>query len=94
LKQKCPNCGQFKFDEKIGRMGCSLLLIFGIPLFSLLVPGSSSFYGGDMDFEDMFPIMVISFVIGIILFILSIFFPSKTITYKCENCNFQETYSK
>lgn len=94
MKQQCPHCGQFKFEKTWSRRGCALFLMFGIPLFSLLIPGASDFYGGNSSFEEMFPFIVGSFTLGIIIFIFSLLFPSKTITYRCSNCDFQETYNK
>ena len=95
MKQQCPRCGQFKFEKIWSRRGCGLFLMFGVPLFSLFfVPGASSFYGGNTSVEDMTLLILVSFIIGIIIFIFSLISPEKTITFKCSNCDFQETYNK
>ena len=93
-KSKCPNCGQFKFKESMSPMGCGLLLIFGTPILAIMTQGGSSFYGGNTTFSSLFGIVVISVIVGLIIVIKNIISPSKTITYKCESCDFEQTYNK
>lgn len=94
MKEKCPNCGQFKFEKSWGRVGCGFFLLLGVPIISLLVPGSSSFYGGNTLFEDMISFVFICMGLGLLILVFSMFSPSKTITYKCSNCNFKQIYNK
>lgn len=93
-KVKCPNCGEYKFEEKIGRGVIGLgFIIFSIIGF-LFTPGSSEFYGGDISFGDVGGVAVLGVVIGILLILSVIFFPSKTVKYKCKNCDYEEKFNK
>ena len=67
---------------------CCLVFLF----FSLLIPGASSFYGGDTSFEDMGPFVLVSMIIGIIVVLFSFISPQKTIDYKCSNCKFTQKH--
>jgi uncharacterized membrane protein len=93
-KSKCPNCGQFKFKKSLSPMGCGLLLIFGTPILAMMTQGGSEFYGGSTTFSSLFGIVVISVIIGLIIVIINIISPSKTVSYECENCSFEQTYKK
>lgn len=94
MKEKCPNCGQFKFEKSWGRVGCGWFLLLGVPIIGMMIPGMSDFYGGNSSFSDISDLVVISMGIGIIILVFSIFFPSKTISYKCSNCDFEQIYNK
>ena len=50
MKHECPNCEQFKYEQQTSVRGCGWRLFIVVPLFSLLIPGASSFYGGDTSF--------------------------------------------
>ena len=91
---KCPNCSQFKFKKEMSQMGCGLLLIFGTPILAIMTQGGSEFYGGSTTFSSLSGIVLVSFIIGVIIVIISFISPQKTVTYKCENCGFKQTYDK
>ena len=93
MKYECPNCEQFKYEQQTSVRGCGWRLFIVVPLFSLLIPGASSFYGGDTSFEDMGIIVLLSMLIGIIIIIISYLFPQKTINYKCSNCEFEQEHN-
>jgi ammonia channel protein AmtB len=93
-KEQCPKCGQFKFDKGWDGKGCGCFMLIGVPLIGLLTPGMSSFYGGNSSFDDMFPFVLISMGLGLVVLIFSLIFPSKTVTYKCGNCDFEQKYNK
>ena len=61
MKYECPNCEQFKYEQQTSVRGCGWRLFIVIPLFLLLIPGASSFYGGDTSFEDMGIIVLLYF---------------------------------
>jgi len=94
MKRKCPNCGEFKFEEKLGRgsWGGGLIL-FSIVGF-LFTPGGSKYHGGDISFGDVGGISLLGIIIGVLLIFSTVVFPSKTVTYKCKNCDFEEKYLK
>lgn len=92
MKHQCPNCKKFTYEKEMSNRGCGFYLLFGVPLLSLLVPGASSFYGGDISFEEMFPFMVVSMIVGIIVVLFTFIFPQKTIDYKCSNCEFTQKH--
>lgn len=94
MKQKCPNCGEFKYEKTWGRVGCGWFLLIGIPIIGMMSPGMSEFYGGSTTFSDLSGLITISMGLGLLILISSLFFPSKTVTYKCKNCDFEETYNK
>ena len=92
MKHKCPNCKQFKYEKGWSNRGCGWILLIGVPLFSLLIPGASAFYGGEMSFGEMGGIILISMIIGVIVLIFSFISPQKTINYKCSNCDFEQEH--
>ena len=93
MKYQCPNCEQFKYEQQTFVRGCGWRLFIVISLFLLLIPGASSFYGGDTSFEDMGIIVLLSMLIGIIIIIISYISPQKTINYKCSNCEFEQEHN-
>jgi len=92
MKYECPHCKQFTYEKGMSNRGCGWILLFGVPFFSLLIPGASSFYGGDTSFEDMGPFVLVSMIIGIIVVLFSFISPQKTIDYKCSNCKFTQKH--
>jgi len=66
----------------------------GVPIIGMMIPGMSNFYGGNSSFSYISGLVIISMGIGIIVLISSIIVPSKTITYKCSNCDFKQEYNK
>lgn len=93
MKHKCPNCGQFKFEKTMGTQGCALVLIFGVPIFTLMIPGASNFYGGNSSSDDFGFIIILSIILGVLLLLYNIWFPSKTISYRCSNCSFEQDFN-
>jgi hypothetical protein len=90
MKYKFPNRGEFKYESGCTNRGCGVFLIFAIPIISLLTPGASGFYGGNTSFEDILLFMIVSIIIGIIIFVVSFLFPQQKITYKCSNCDYPQ----
>jgi len=81
MKTKCPNCGEYKFEEKtgLGIIGATISTISILFLFfTYTVPGPA----------------ILGFIIGVILMLYSKFRPSKTVTYKCKNCDYTKKYLK
>ena len=39
MKYECPNCKQFSYEKGWSNRGCGWVLLIGVPLFSLLIPG-------------------------------------------------------
>ncbi|TLP73252.1 hypothetical protein [Maribacter sp. ACAM166] len=94
-KEKCPNCGQFKFEESRGfRLGCGVVLTFVVPFLLFLAPGSAQSHGGYLDGSALPTLVIGSVSIGVILISLYFIFPPKTRLFKCENCDFQQHYEK
>jgi len=45
MKEKCPNCGEYKLERQTTLRGCGLILLFGLPIILIVVvPGSSALY--------------------------------------------------
>ena len=94
MKHKCPNCGEFNFEKKLTKESIGFgIIVMSIILF-FLTPGGSKYHGGDITFADVGGFSLLGIIIGIILIIYSLFFPSKTVTYKCKNCDYQKKYLK
>ena len=94
MKHKCPNCGEFKFEEKLGKVSIgSSIILFSILGF-LFTPGGSKYHGGDISFGDVGGISLLGILIGVLIIIYSFVFPIKTVTYKCKNCDYQKKYLK
>tara|TARA_B100001093_G_scaffold493770_1_gene536300 strand:- start:157 stop:441 length:285 start_codon:yes stop_codon:yes gene_type:complete len=92
MKYECPNCNQFTYEKGWSKRGLGWRLLVGLPLFSLLIPGASAFYGGDVSFEDIGIIILASMIIGLLIIIYSYISPQKTINYKCSNCGFNQEH--
>ena len=91
MKEKCPNCGEYKLERQTTLRGCGLILLFGLPIILIVVvPGSSALYWGNIDFEDVGLTTLISMILGLLILIFSYIKPQKTINYKCDHCNYQE----
>jgi predicted RNA-binding Zn-ribbon protein involved in translation (DUF1610 family) len=93
-KLKCPNCGEFKFKKNTSTIGCGLSLIFGVPILAVMTSGGSDYFGGRTSLNVLLGIAVISVIIGIIVIIISLISPDKTVKYTCENCDFEQEYEK
>jgi len=89
---ECPNCGQYKYSQNISTLGCGVSLLVLVPILCLLVPGGSSYHGGDVSFSDVGGIAILSMIIGLVVIVYSIIFPQKEITYKCSNCGFEKKH--
>ena len=80
--EKCPNCGQFKFepDWMANNPGCALIIGGFILSFllSFIVPS----------------IVGIVFIIFVVLGIIGMFIKQKVVEYKCKNCDYTEKYKK
>jgi len=75
--EKCPNCGQFKFEPKWSRNnpGCMIMII------GFVLGGIIQIMGGG---KIGFIIFAVIFIFGVIIFFA--LKNNKTKTYKCENC--------
>ena len=93
MKHQCPNCGQYKFEKTMGTKGCALVLVFVVPIFTLMIPGASSFYGGNLSLDNFSFIIAPSIILGLLLLLYNIWFPSKTISYRCSNCSFEKEFN-
>ena len=89
---KCPNCNQFKYKKAMSNRGCGWILLIVVPIFTLMIPGASGFYGGNVDIGDFGFIVLLSMIIGVIVIIFSFLSPQKTINYKCSNCDFEQKH--
>lgn len=81
--EKCPNCGQFKFEPSWGdnNPGCITMII------GFVLGGVIQIMGGGI---IGFIIFAVIFIIGVIIIFKSK--KKKTKTYQCENCKFKEDY--
>ncbi len=89
---ECPNCGQYKYSKNLSTLGCGVSLLVIVPIICLMIPGGSKYHGGDTSFSDLSGVVLLSMIIGVIVIVYSILFPQKTITYKCSNCNYENTH--
>jgi hypothetical protein len=92
MKHECPNCKQFKYEKGWSNRGCGCILLIVVPIFTLMIPGASGFYGGNVDIGDFGFIVLLSMIIGVIVIIFSFISPQKTINYKCSNCDFEQEH--
>ena len=92
MKHQCPNCKQFTYEKGTSNRGCGFILLFGVPLLSLLMPGASSFYGGDISFQEIVPFIIVSIIVGATVVLFSFIFPQRSIYYKCSNCEFTQEH--
>jgi ssDNA-binding Zn-finger/Zn-ribbon topoisomerase 1 len=92
MKHECPNCKQFKYEKGWSNLGCGFILLLGVPIFIGMIPGASGFYGGTVDIGSFGYIIPLSMIIGVIVIIVAIISPQKTIKYKCSNCNFTQEH--
>lgn len=90
MKHECPNCKQFKYEKAMSSRGCGWILLIGVPIFGLMMPGMAGFYGGVV--EGVAGISFVSMIIGLIVIVISFLSPQKTINYKCSNCNFEQEH--
>ena len=94
-KKICPNCNHFKFEEQTDTIGvgCGTIVISAISPW--LVMGATDFYGGRYpELWVLFLFAALGVFIGFVLFFKGVLFPDKEVTYKCSNCDFQQTFLK
>jgi predicted RNA-binding Zn-ribbon protein involved in translation (DUF1610 family) len=89
---ECPKCGHYKYSANMSNLGCGVMLLVIVPIICLLVPGGSSYYGGNTSFSDVGGIAILSMIVGVIVIVYSILFPQKEITYKCSHCGFENKH--
>ena len=89
---ECPNCGQYKYSQNMSTLGCGVSLLVLVPILCLLIPGGSSYHGGNVSFGDVGGIAILSMIIGLVVIVYSIISPQKTITYKCSNCGYEKIH--
>jgi hypothetical protein len=89
--KQCPNCKQYTFSENLGAIPIGVFLIIGAFIVPLMLQGGAEYHGGNVDMPIIFLIMII---LGIIMLIKGIFFPSNTIKFTCSNCKYEESYNK
>jgi hypothetical protein len=92
MKHECPNCKQYKYEKGWSNLGCGFTLLLGVPILIGMIPGASSFYGGTVDTGSFGYIIPLSMIIGVIVIIVAIISPQKTIKYTCSNCNFTQEH--
>jgi predicted RNA-binding Zn-ribbon protein involved in translation (DUF1610 family) len=94
MKEKCPNCGQYKFSKSLSVREAGFVFLIIIPLIALfLVPASSEIFGGSIDIDIMSRISIFSIIIGVIVIIISYVSPQNEFTYECESCKYKEQRS-
>ena len=94
---ECPNCKQFKFSQNISTAGVGFVIILISILVPILVPTSSKYHGGYGEVAQTstyVPIAMLGILLGIVMLLYGIFFPSKTIKYTCSNCKYEKKYKK
>lgn len=89
--RQCPNCKQFTFSEGIGAIPLGIILIIGSFILPFMIEGGAEYHGGHTDVGATFIILIL---LGIVILLKGIFFPSKTIKYSCSNCKYEEIYNK
>ena len=92
MKHECPKCKQYTYEKGWSNRGCGWILLLGLPIFIGMIPGASGFYGGTVDMGIFIYIIPFSMIIGVIVIIVAIISPQKTIKYKCSNCNFTQEH--
>jgi hypothetical protein len=88
---QCPNCKQFTFNENPGSISIGVFFILGSFIIPFILQGGAEYHGGNIDATMVFFIMII---IGIIVLIKGILFPSKTTKFSCSNCKYEMQYPK
>lgn len=87
MKQQCPNCKEFEYEEGYSTRKTGCLVMIVLPL---IIGGASAYVG--MRQSTLGYLTIASIIIGIIIVLKSFIKPDKTIQWSCNKCKFSQEH--